>query len=142
MKILILIFIFLSTTTFATETENHTYKIGEKVELDFTIVTAKTCAEKAIQTQDLNFVLDCPPNEGAKVGYVIFDELEEKYYYIKLGKIYTYQLEELYATCSRSGSLTATAKVVSFKEEIPVIEIIEIYEIYPRPKEIIQYTIF
>ncbi len=109
-------------------------EIGEEFDLDSAVVTAKTCAEKAIQTQDLNFVLDCPPNEGAKVGYVIFDPNETDYYYIKLGKIYVYQLEELYATSGRQGTLDAEVKVVGEKDDKYVVDIVSFQEIKPRPK--------
>ena len=131
MKILIIVFVFLFSIS---NTLAQEYKIGEEIELDGAIVTAKSCAEKVVKTLDLNYLLECPPNEGAISGYVIYDPSYNEYFYVKLGKIYLYQLEELYTTSLRRGDFSAVAKIVSFENRIPVIEIIEIYTLIPRPR--------
>ncbi len=134
MKILIVLFTFLFSISNTLAKE---YKIGEEIELDVAIVTAKSCAEKVVKTLDSNYLLECPPNEGAKSGYVIYDIAENKYFYVRLGKIYQYQLEELYTTGIKVGDLNAVAKIVSFENGIPVIEIIKIDSLKPRPKRIL-----
>ncbi len=107
-------------------------EIGEKIDLDSVSVTAKTCAEKAIETQDINYILNCPILEGRKSGYVIFSLYYNEYYIPKSGTLYIYQLENLYSTGGKVGTLDGKAKVVDIKDGIPVIEIIEIYDIRPR----------
>jgi len=134
MKILIIVFVFLFSIS---NTLAQEYKIGEEIDLDGVTVTAKSCAEKAAETLDYDNILNCPPVEAAKSGYVIFDVSVGEYFYVKLGKIYQYQLEELYSTAGKDGYFVATAKIVSFKNRIPVIEIIKIDYLRPRPKIIL-----
>jgi len=109
-------------------------EIGEEIDLSSAVITAKTCAEKAAETLDFNYLLECPPNEGAKSGYVIYDPSENEYYYIKLGKLYLYQLEELYSTSGREGKLSAEVKIIGKKDDKYVVDLVEIEEIKPRPK--------
>ncbi len=114
------LFVFLIfVKSFATE--------GKKVELYSAVITAKSCVEKAIKTSYFDYLVECPPNEAAKSGYVVFDLAEGKYYYIKLGKIFQYELDEGF-----SGSIDITGVIVGEKDGIPVIEPKE-YDICPHP---------
>ncbi len=130
-KISIFFLLFISFFAFS---ENLGEEIGEEIDLDSVKVTAKTCAEKAIETQDLNYVLNCPILEGKMSGYVIYSPSDNEYYIPKSGTLYIYQLENLYSTAGREGTLNGEAKVVGIKDGIPVIEIISIEEFKPRPK--------
>jgi len=107
-------------------------EVGEEFDLDSVAVSVKTCAEKAAKAGKFDYVLNCPPSEPKKSGYVIFAPTEIEYYYIETGKLYNYQLDELFSTSGRQGILDANAKVVGERDGILVIKIIEIYYISPR----------
>ena len=115
------LFVFLIfVKSFATE--------GKKVKLYSAIITAKSCAKESKETRSLLPLDSCTPVEAAKSGYVVFDISEGyQYYYIKLGKIFQYELDKGFG-----GSIDITGVIVGEKDGIPVIEPKE-YDICPHP---------
>ncbi len=100
----------------------------KEVELYSAVITAKSCVEKAEKTEDFELLRSCPPVEVSKSGYVVFDVAEGEYYYIKLEKIYIYELDEGFG-----GTIDITGVIVGEKNGIPVIEPEEYY-ICANPK--------
>ncbi len=90
---------------------------GKKVEIYNALITAKSCAQKAKETMDFLPLTSCTPVEAAKSGYVIFDVSEYKYYYVKLGEIYQYELDKGFG-----GAIDITGVIVGEKDGIPLIE--------------------
>jgi hypothetical protein len=124
LMILIAVIFAANTAVIAAEDEDE----DNEVELYSAVITAKSCAEKAEETGNFEILASCPPVEAAKTGYVIFDVSEGEYYYVKLGKIYQYELDEGFG-----GSIDITGVIVGEKDGIPVIEPEE-YTITPKPK--------
>ncbi len=123
MLLLAVVFV-ANTAVIAAEEEDE----DNEVELYSAVITAKSCAEKAEETGNFELLSSCPPVEAAKSGYVVFDVAEGEYYYIKLGEIYQYELDEGFG-----GSMDITGVIVGEKDGIPVIEPEE-YSITPKPK--------
>ncbi len=123
--VLLLAVIFVANTSVIAAEEDEE---DNEVELYSAVITAKSCAEKAEETGNFEILSSCPPVEAAKSGYVVFDVSEGEYYYIKLGNIYQYELDEGFG-----GSMDITGVIVGEKDGIPVIEPEE-YSITPKPK--------
>jgi len=124
LMLLLAVVLVANTAVIAEEEDDE----DNEVELYSAVITAKSCAEKAEETGNFELLASCPPVEAAKSGYVVFDVSEGEYYYIKLGKIFQYELDEGFG-----GSMDITGVVVGEKDGIPVIEPEE-YSITPKPK--------
>jgi len=121
--LLLVLTVAVNTSVLAEEEDEQ-----EEVELYSAVITAKSCAEKALKTGNYDILTNCPPVEAAKTGYVIFDPVEGEYYYVKLGEIYQYELDEGF-----NGNIDISGVIVGEKDGVPVIEP-EDYSISPKPK--------
>lgn len=104
--------------------------VGEEVELSSAPVTARSCAQKAIDTGNLELLTSCPLNETL-TGLVVFDVAEMAYYRLDPKSIRTSDLERAFG----GGSLDVTGEVKTLegKEKVPVVSVSE-FRVTDKPK--------
>ena len=100
----------------------------EEVDLYSAVVTARSCAERMMETGDLTIKSSCSPIEGAKTGFAIYDAVEEQVFLIDPAAIHMFELEHGFG-----GSIDIYGEVKGTLAGLPVITPEE-YSITPKPK--------
>jgi|GEM_PF-5085401 len=99
-----------------------------EVDIYSAVITARSCAEKMMDTGDLTLGAACSPTESARTGFAIYDPVEEQVYLIDAASIHTFELEHGFG-----GSMDVYGEVKGTLEGLPVI-VPEDMTISPKPK--------
>jgi len=102
-----------------------------EVDIYSAVITARSCAQRMMDTGDLTLGGSCSPTESAKTGFAIFDPVEEQVYLIDPAAIHTFELEHGFG-----GSMDIYGQVKGTLDGLPVItpESPEDISITPKPK--------
>jgi hypothetical protein len=99
-----------------------------EVDIYSAVITARSCAEKMMDTGDLTIHSSCSPLESARTGFAIYDPMEEQVYLLDASVLHTFELEHGFG-----GSMDVYGQVKGTLDGLPVITP-EDYTISPKPK--------
>lgn len=105
-------------------------EVGDEVDVTAGAVTALPCAQRVLETGNLELLGSCPLPEAAR-GIVVFDVAERQIYVISPKKVFRYELDKAFA----GGSIDFTGRVVAVDPTTgAAIVDVEEYSVTPKPK--------